>query len=393
MRPSSLGLFVLTFLESISTTLLQRGVYFYAQEVLHYSQTQNLWLALCSGAAYVLGAFGSHAATRRLGEKQLLIGILAALALLHGGLGFATNPAPLLLPGFVLVGALQGLKWPIIESFVSAGTTPQRLLPLLARYNVTWAVAVAVAVGVSGVLINSGEPALLFYAAAALNVLGVALCWPLPAHPAHLPDAHPERPAAAELTRFSRLLGSARWSMLCSYSLMFVLAPLMPSLFRGLDLTVTEATQAAALMDIVRVLGFALLGAWVGWRGRAPLLGAVIVLLPASFLLIVLGKSLPLVLLGEAVFGACGAFTYTAALYYALVVKNASVDAGGAHEALIGLGFAIGPASGLFGQALTGLSFGHDTSMLLATLPVLLTCAAGASWVMLPLASRSTAQR
>jgi hypothetical protein len=95
-------------------------------------------------------------------------------------------------------------------------------------------------------------------------------------------------------------------------------------------------------------------------------------------------------LLGEAVFGWCNAFVYTAALYYALVVKNGSVDAGGAHEALIGLGFAIGPGSGLIGQALAESALGHDGGMMVATLPVVLICAAGATWFVLPRARQQS---
>ena len=45
------------------------------------------------------------------------------------------------------------------------------------------------------------------------------------------------------------------------------------------------------------------------------------------------------------------AFTKEQNLWLALVVKNASVDAGGVHEGLIGAGFAIGPTMGLIGHA------------------------------------------
>jgi MFS family permease len=386
MPPTLLLVFVLTFLESVSTTLLQRGVYFYTQGVLKYSQADNLWLALGSGVVYVLGAYSSHAAAARFGERRLLIGILVALGSVHSLLGTLSGSAVLLV-GFVVVGGLQGLKWPIVESFVGAGVTPERLLGVLARYNTTWALAVAGAVGISGLLIESSSPKLLFFAPAVINVVAIALCLGLPARPVHLPDEHPARPDPAEVAKFSRLLGSARWSMLSSYALMFVLAPLMPSLFHDLDLGVSEATRAAAMLDGTRVLCFALLGAWAGWRGKPQLLVGIILVLPVSFLMILLGHTLPVVLLGEALFGACGGFAYTAALYYALVVKNASVDAGGAHEALIGLGFAFGPSAGLVGSALSS-SFGRDQGLLMAVLPIILVSAIGASYAMLPRRAR-----
>ena len=45
---------------------------------------------------------------------------------------------------------------------------------------------------------------------------------------------------------------------------------------------------------------------------------------------------------GELLFGWAVGEVYFAALYYAMVVQNASVEAGGGHERIIGLGFALG---------------------------------------------------
>ena len=117
--------------------------------------------------------------------------------------------------------------------------------------------------------------------------------------------------------------------------------------------------------------------------------------LPAGFLLILLGNSLPLVILGEVVFGTAAGFSYTAALYYALVSENASVDAGGAHEGLIGIGIGLGPLSGLAGQLLVNqpLPFAAASARLepfaalaLTSLPIIGVCALGAlrSLVRLP---------
>ena len=83
-------------------------------------------------------------------------------------------------------------------------------------------------------------------------------------------------------------------------------------------------------------------------------------------------------LLGEAIFGFAAGLTYSAAIYYAMVVKNASVDAGGVHEGLIGAGFAIGPAMGLAGIAMAPI-FGNEMLGVLAGVAVLMAvCAAGA---------------
>ncbi len=381
--PSALfAVFVLTFIESVGTTLLQRGVYFYTHAILQYSQAENLWLALGSGVVYVAGAHFSHAACERVGERRLLVAVLVVLGVTHSLVG-ALHGAWVVPAGFVAAMGLQGLKWPIVESFVSAGATPDRLLRRLGRYNTTWAVAVAVAVSASGVLIASSAPSLLFFTPAVFNAVALALTLTLPARPAHLPDEHPERPDPAQMRAMDRLLASARWLMLASYALMFVLAPLMPILFQRLALDVSQATLAASLLDGARVVSFAALGAWAGWRGAKPPLAVTIVLLPVSFGMVLFGPSLPVVLVGEVLFGLCSGFAYTSSLYYALVVKNASVDAGGAHEALIGLGFTLGPTAGLAGSALAA-SLWRDRGLLVAVLPIILLSVAGASRALAP---------
>src|SRR5258706_11059916 len=130
-------LFVLTFLESVAGTLLQRGIYFYTHEIRAFSETANLCLAFGFGTFYVAGALKSHAIAARLGEKRLLVLALVALAALHALLA-SVGSVVVLCGGFFATGFVQGAKWPVVESYVSAGRPPKQLLPLLSRYNVTW---------------------------------------------------------------------------------------------------------------------------------------------------------------------------------------------------------------------------------------------------------------
>jgi len=92
----------------------------------------------------------------------------------------------------------------------------------------------------------------------------------------------------------------------------------------------------------------------------------------------VFGPSVAVVLLGELVFGVSAGMTYYAALYYAMVVKNASVDAGGAHEGLIGAGYAVGPAAGLAGNALAPAVGGVVLGRIVGVAPVVVACVVGA---------------
>jgi MFS family permease len=365
-------LLALTFVESFGTVLLERGLYFFAHDVLGFGDLQNLWLALAFGVTYVAGALGSHRIATRLGEKRLLVLSLVSLLAVHAVLT-AFPTALLVTLAFPVIGLLQGAKWPVIESYVSAGRTPRQLTGELARYNVTWAVSVPLAMAASGPLI-AWAPGLLFAVAALCNVIAALFAVPLRVRPLHLEESHPERPGPRETARLSALLASARWCMLLSYALLFLLAPLMPQLFERLRLPVTQATAAAGVLDLARLACFALLGVWTGWRGRSWPLVLAIAAMPLSFFMILFGTNLPLVLLGECVYGLGAGFAYTAALYYALVVKNASVDAGGAHEGLIGLGFALGPLAGIVAQSMHGVTGGYMPAMLVSIAPLMLLC-------------------
>jgi hypothetical protein len=71
--------------------------------------------------------------------------------------------------------------------------------------------------------------------------------------------------------------------------------------------------------------------------------------------------------------------SYYLSLYYALVVENASVDAGGGHEQMIGLGFAIGPVLGLAGIALAGPLGSQVLGMTAGVAPIMLITLVGAA--------------
>ena len=386
---SARRLLIVTFLESFGTVLLERGIYFFTSARLGYSEPENLWLALTFGVTYVAGALVSHRLAERLKERSVLLGALVALLALHGALALDTNSRaiPFVFP---LIGLIQGLKWPLVESFISAGRSPGELVRLLGQFNVSWALSVPAALVAAGPIIASGRPESFFESAALINVIAIVLCLPLPARPAHLDDDHPARPDARALARASRLLLSARWSMLSSYTLLFLLAPLMPETLRRLELGVATATAWVALLDVARVVCFAAAGLFTAWRGRSALLLVSAVTLPLAFSLVLGAPNLPVLALGEVLFGLASGFVYSAALYYALLVKNATVDAGGAHEGLIGLGFALGPLAGLTGSALQRGVLGRTEATLLAVLPLAAACLVLA---LKPLLSRACKRR
>lgn len=372
-------LLLITVIESFSTILIERGIYFYTHHrpELAFTDTQNLWLALGFGVSYAVGALASHRLSVRATEKGLLVVALVAQLLTQLALCVWVGPYTLAV-GNSAIGFLSGLKWPLVESYVASGQTPRDQAKVIGWFNLSWAVPTALAVAAAGPLIAWRAEG-LFAAAALMNAISLMLVRPLERRAVHLPLDHPERPRPAEMARYRGLLAASRWSMLSKYSLMWILAALLPGVFAGLAVeSVVAATALASLLEAFRCVAFLTLHLWRGWHHRVGPLVWVIVGLPAGFFMALFGPNLAVVLAGELLFGLAAGMTYYAALYYAMVVKNASVDAGGAHEGLIGTGFAIGPVAGLVGNGLAPMVGGPVLGRIAGIGPVVLVCAVGA---------------
>lgn len=374
-----------TFAASFATILIVRGVYFFAEQHFAFGRVANLLLALGYGLAYIPGSLLSHALSNRLGERRLLRLSLLGIAL--AALAQALHPVPWLMAlGYVVISPLTGCMWAIMESYVSAGRDIAATSRAIGRFNMTWSAGVPLSFALVGPVLNlesqpfwpRGIPPLLFLlpAVGAFALYGFAGSFQ--ARPPRLPDDHPHRPDAQRLSRFRALGRSSRWTMIAGYAMNFILAPLMPSIFiQRLGQPVVLATILGASFDLSRFLAFAYLNATDAWHGRRalPLLAALS--LPMGFLAALLGMNAPLVVAGLLLCGLAHGLCYGAALYYALVVQNASVQAGGEHEGLIGVGFAAGPMAALAGIYLSGPLGSPVAAMLIGVAPVTLTCLLG----------------
>ena len=338
-------LLLATFIASFAVISVERAAYFFTSNVLGFSNTQNLLLALGFGVTYVIGSLTSHKLARRFGEKRMLMAVLVLQAILHTAM--ASYPvAWMLCVGNPIAGLLYGSLWPLFESYVAAGRSTRNSQRTIGLFNLAWSPAIPLNLLIAGFLMDRW-PSGLFAIPAVLNVLTILLLRYLPDTPPRLADDHPHRPPAAELARLGNLVRSYRWLLFSSYVGMFLIAPLMPAVFHRLGREIEEATAYSGLLDLSRFATFALLFAIPYWHGRRWVPLAAGLLVPAGFFLTLFGATLEMVLVGEVLFGIAAGTLYYGALYYALLVSNAAVDAGGAHESLIGGGFALGPIIGL----------------------------------------------
>ncbi|MBB6431520.1 MFS transporter [Algisphaera agarilytica] len=374
----------LTFFQSLATVLLERGLYFYTDEILKFSEAENLGLAIVFGVCYASGAMLSHKVTKKRGERPTLQSLMIGLCMLN--MTVALMPTPLIVwSGFAGIGLLIGMKWPVIESYVTAGATPDRTLKVIGRFNMAWSSAMPFALALTGVMIEWLPPSSFIMLAGAIYLFTLPVILQLPWVPEHLPHDHPERPDPRRVRRYRALMNSSRWSLIGTCAMMFLLVPLMPSIFDRLGHGVLWAPALSSVLDVGRFLTFVALGIWTFWRGRSLPLAVSAIGVPTGFLMVLFAPTTAVAIGGELIFGFCGGQVYFAALYHAMVLENASVEAGGHHEALIGSGFALGPAIGLAGIGLQRVVGDPVGGMLIAVAPLVLLCLAASLWPLIKL--------
>jgi len=375
---------LMTFTEAFSTTLVGRGIFFYTVWALGFSGAANLWLALVYGTAYVIGAFVSHRLAKTLGEKTIMAVTALSQLALHLVLVWHFEPITLF-AAYVVLGLMSGMRWPVVESYLSAGLTPKQTSKALGRFNLCWAVPLPLALALTGPIVKLLGTG-LFLIPALVNLTSLLLTVRMKSRPTHLPADHPARPDSKELTKLSSLLWASRWLLMNSYASAWILASLLPIILLKIGMAEMAAPAFASILDFVRLLAFILMIYWPGWHGRPSVLLLTVVAMPVGFFMVLLAGNLALVLVGQIVFGMSCGLVYYAAIYYAMVVQNASVDAGGKHEAIIGLGFSMGPLAGLVGVGLAGVLANQTTGMLLGMSPLFLAATFGALAALKPLA-------
>jgi MFS family permease len=347
------ALVIIAFSQNFSLLFIGEGLYFYTHRHFAFTEMENLAVALTRGVVFVIAALASHALSVRLGERRQLLLVIVGQMACCGAIFALPRNAPLLVSAMIVYTVLCGLKWPVIESFFSAGKTPRENVKAVGWFNLSWASGAPLGIMFAGPVIASSEPQMLFVIAMGFDALSLIVLRLVEARPKHLPFDHPEQPDAVQRDRYSKLLVSSRWSMMLSYTLFFMFSPLLPGIFDRLGVPVALATIYAAWLHFARLAVFLLMGRFAAWHGRTFVQVIAIIGVPLGFAMMIAQTSLAAVLIGEVIYGAAAGLCYYAALYYAMVIHSSSVDAGGKHEATIGSGSAIGPLMGLASVKLT----------------------------------------
>lgn len=366
MRATPLAaVMIFTFLNSLGGGVVTTGFSFLSESAYGFSTGENYWLGLAQGVTYIVGALGvgpmltgamrrsRHASPRLvLGLLTVALAVLCILPWAWWTLGVrASWPFWILVTGY---SALTGVLWPVTESYMSGGRSGPRLRFATGLFNVVWSSALVVSYWAMGPLLKS-HALLVIVGVGTIHLASMALLRAFTTRPA--PHVHEDHAPTPEI--YPRLLGVFRMQLPTSYLVYSALTPFLPLACAELAIPEGWRTPLASVWLASRVLTFAVLQWWHGWHGRwaTTLVGSVLLL--GGFGVAVLstvmaghwglgrGTGIAALVTGLAVFGIGMGVIYSSAIYYALAVGQAEVDAGGKHEALIGIGYGAGPVCGL----------------------------------------------
>lgn len=358
-----------TWVNSLGSGILWSGVPFVTERQYGFTQGENLALALVESVIYVAVALTAGPLLRRLGISPrrwltwtFVVQAAVSLLALTGSRGVIVSAC--------VLSAIGAALWPVMESYVSSGQHGGGMRRSLAYFNVTWMSATGASLLLMAPLVASGHASgsllvLLPVSAASL----VLLRW-FPARPAPHPPEHAHTHIAPQ---YPYLLRATRFIVPSSYVFISLLGPVLPFLLLDLGLEDGWKTPLASLWMFARMLTVVLMGFLSFWHGKWATLAFGLALLAGGFAAVALAGTVPAMVVGLVAFGAGHGVLYYASLYYAMAVGGAEVDAGGRFEALIGVGYVIGPVAGMLaGGSQAGLVGGTWAAATLGVLPALL---------------------
>ena len=364
-------------LNSAAGTLLTVGVLFYMTHRFGWTARENFAVAVCQGVFYIVGALSAKRMADRWKRIAVLQTLYVVMPLFAFSAGFCATAERAVTTALIVaaVTGMMGMSWPLLESLVSAAGDPSQLSRRLGWYNIVWAVAGAIALALSGAVIQHLPPWAFFGIIAAVHLAActmITLRRFLRARPLEqtvAPEADVGKPdspieeSAAE--QFRLALWLSRIALPSTYVIIFSLAPTLPTLGVIERLSPTLATMQCSIWFAARAAAFIVLGNTTFWQRRPILTLAAGITMLAGFLGTIisgsltesgigigLGATLLLMAIFQVLLGLSLGMIYASSLYFGMAVSKGSTKHGGYHEALIGLGQILGPIVGVTAQLL-----------------------------------------
>ncbi len=356
------GTFALEMLHGIATAYYTYWIFFFMEKKFGFDKAENLLLAAGYGFTYLFSASRSGSLAHRFGYFTMLrygfagmciSSVIGALAPVFLGYGHAALYIELIV--FVTWTFGASFVWPNLQALLSR-ESPGELPRTVGIYNIIWAGGSALSYFTGGLFFDQSALGTVFWLPAAFNVFQLLLLVPLHKlaviagtdHP--VPQTDVPRPAAPNPRDTVKARAFLRLALVAnpfSYVAIYGFVPVVPQLAAHFKLTPTYAGFVCSVWMWVRMGAFFWFSLWPGWHYRFRWLLAAFLALIASFVIILVGPSLWLLIFAQLVFGLAIGLVYSSSLYYSMDVgASRSKRGGGTHEAVIGFGIGAGSAVG-----------------------------------------------
>lgn len=344
--------FLLTGLNTFACSYFGTYLFFLLKLEYGFGNRENLLTCALHGLIYVPAAWlGGRFAERRGLTTALKVGYAGmALAMLAGAQLHSPAGVLLTLGGWTVA---MCFTWPALEASATHGESDDGTKRMVGIYNVVWSGCAGLMYFAGGTVFEQLGARSLFWIPAVIYVVQFAVTLrlerlphdpvppPAPAKPPHPEDAAFKQPVPPQT--FLKMAWLANpFAYIAIHSFLAVI----PGRAAELGLSVSHSGWFWAVWFIARLGSFVLLWQWGGWHYRFRWMLAAFIALVFAYVVLLLGKSLPLLLAAQIVFGLATGLLYYASLFYSMDVGETKGEHGGIHEAAIGLGICLGPAAG-----------------------------------------------
>jgi len=316
-----------------------------------FGNKENLAFAALNGLVYTFSAWQAGRFAQRHGYfSALKIGFVLMIIAMIAGAQSHHAAGVIIAIGLFNVGMC--FLWPTIEAMISEGGDAVTLPRAVGTYNLVWASTNALALFSGGTLVEMFGFKSIFYVPLVLCLGQLATTLWLEknasgtsAHgaPALVIPPDPHRPSPTKTRAFLRMAWLANP---VAYIAINTFIPELPGLAAHFHLSPMFAGFACSLWGFVRFGTFLTLWFWTGWHYRFRWLVTAFVLLIVSFISILTVPNFIVLIAAQIFFGGAIGLIYYSSLFYSMDAGSAKGEHGGIHEAAIGIGNCIGPATG-----------------------------------------------
>ena len=345
--------FAIEGLNSFGLTVYSSYLYFYLRARFGFHDRDNLLVAALLGLIYLFGSWQAGQFAQRRGYfTSLKVGLTIMMVSLVVGSQLGSAIGQVAAACAVMLG--QSFTWPALEALVSESEEPSRLPHAVGMYNVTWAATAALGFFIGGILVQLNFKN-LFFVPLAVQAVELALVFWLQNHAtelaraainhsaAPLPPPDPNRPPPAKTKTFLRMAWLANPF---AYIGINTLIAVIPGIAARFHLTPKFAGFVCSLWYFARLAAFVALWVWTAWHYRFRWLLCAFLTLIVTFAAILTAPSLAVLIAAQIFFGGAIGLIYYSSLFYSMDAGDTKGEHGGIHEAAIGLGNCLGPATG-----------------------------------------------